>query len=143
MSLRKFTPREATQCTYVARPRAAAVAIAGPARAVVALPKQDIVRDESYRRLVAGLPCSLCKREGQSQAAHPNFGKGMAIKADDRECFPLCVECHRRFDQGAMYPKAERRELEPLLGANTRTLLRRLAETDQKARRVVERVIGL
>jgi hypothetical protein len=86
-------------------------------------PKPDTPRSESYRRLVAQLPCIHCGREGQTQAAHPNDGKGMAIKASDLECFPLCVECHREFDQGAMFPKAARRDMERVWAEQTRLQL--------------------
>lgn len=97
---------------------------AGPA------PKEAAVRSEEYRRLVAALPCKHCGIHGYSQAAHPNTGKGGAIKTDDRECFPLCTVhpvaggfvqgCHERFDQGALYDKAARRLIEPAWGADTR-----------------------
>lgn len=69
------------------------------------------MRSETYRRLVAQLPCSWCGREGFSQAAHPNHGKGMALKVDDRRCFPLCVTCHPEFDQGPRLTREDRREM--------------------------------
>ena len=69
-------------------------------------------RSEAWRRAVASLPCVCCKREGQTQAAHPNHrGKGMSIKAPDCWVVPLCVECHREFDQGSRWTKTEKREL--------------------------------
>jgi len=83
------------------------------------IPKQEPVRSEAYRRLVAQMPCIACKC-GPCQAAHPNTGKGMAMKTDDRLCFPLCLRCHAAFDQGAMFSKAARREIEPAWGADTR-----------------------
>lgn len=96
-------------------------AIAGPA------PKTEIVRSEAYRRLVADMPCIACGC-GPCQAAHPNTGKGMGLKTDDRRCFPLCGPvpgrpgpgCHALFDQGAMFSKAARRAIEPAWGADTR-----------------------
>nr|DAG84903.1 MAG TPA: Protein of unknown function (DUF1364) [Caudoviricetes sp.] len=91
----------------------------------VAQPKTEIIRSEAYRRLVAAMPCIACGC-GPCQAAHPNTGKGMAMKTDDRLCFPLCGPqrgrpgCHALFDQGAMFSKAARRVIEPAWGADTR-----------------------
>lgn len=87
--------------------------------------KTEIVRSEAYRRLVAAMPCAACGCS-PCQAAHPNTGKGMAMKTDDRLCFPLCGPqpgrpgCHALFDQGAMFDKAARRAIEPAWGADTR-----------------------
>lgn len=87
------------------------------------------VRSEAYRRLVASLPCIQCCVTGHSHAAHPNAGKGMGTKADDRLCFPLCADrpgvrgCHSQFDQGGLYSKDRRRELEPMWGAQTRAVI--------------------
>lgn len=83
------------------------------------------VRSEAYRRLVASLPCAICGVPGFSQAAHSNTGKGMAMKACDLTCFPACGPrpgcpgCHAALDQGAMFTKAVRRELEPVWAADT------------------------
>lgn len=90
------------------------------ARCTVALPvpKEAPVRSEAYRRLVASLPCIHCGIQGFSQHAHANTGKGAGIKTDDRRGFPLCcarpgeVGCHAKFDQGALFLKADRREIE-------------------------------
>ena len=58
-------PKPAKQMDgYTVKPRAAAVAVAGPARAIISVPKRKYVDDESYRRLVAALPCAHCGREG-------------------------------------------------------------------------------
>lgn len=57
---------------------------------VVAAPKSEPIRSESYRRWVATLPCMACKIEGYSQAAHPCQGRGLGQKASDLDCFPLC-----------------------------------------------------
>ncbi len=74
--------------------------------------KQDTYRSEAWRRAVASLPCVVCFREGESQAAHVNhIGKGMGLKAPDCWTFPACPECHREFDQGRSYTKEQRREL--------------------------------
>lgn len=88
------------------------------------------VRSEAYRRAVASLPCINCKVPGYSQCAHSNSGKGAGIKASDLDSFPLCTVhlgadgglvqgCHERFDQGALFSKAVRRELEPVWAADT------------------------
>lgn len=75
--------------------------------------KQPPYRSEAWRRAVASLPCACCFREGMTQAAHPNHrgGKGMGFKADDCLCVPLCVDCHREFDQGSRWGKQEKREM--------------------------------
>lgn len=120
--------RPATQLGvgYTLRPRAQAVAVDGPARASVSLPKNAPVRSNAYLRLVAALPCAVCKRAGPSQAAHANEGKGMAIKSDDRTAFPACADgpgrvgCHAQIDQGA-YSRDARRIIERQAAHETRT----------------------
>ena len=70
--------------------------------------KERPLRHEGYRRLVASLPCMWCGREGRSNHAHENTGKGKGLKADDRRAMPLCVDdmgkqgCHTAFDQYAL-----------------------------------------
>ena len=75
-----------------------------------AIDKENAVRSEPYRKLVAAYPCKHCGIVGFSQAAHvPPNGKG--IKMDDRLTFPLCcdrpdkVGCHPQFDQFKLFPK--------------------------------------
>ena len=93
------------------------------------------VRSEAYRRAVASLPCINCGVPGHSQCAHSNSGKGAGIKASDLDSFPLCTVhpgadgrlvqgCHENFDQGALFTKAVRRELEPAWAADTRRRIR-------------------
>lgn len=71
--------------------------------------KENPVRSEAYRRLVAAMPCANCRREGRSQHAHENEGKGKALKLDDRRAMPLCADepgslgCHSRFDRYALF----------------------------------------
>ena len=95
------------------------------------LEKSAPVRSEALRRAVASLPCINCGVPGHSQCAHSNSGKGAGIKASDLDSFPLCTVhpgadgrlvqgCHENFDQGAMFTKAVRRELEPVWSADTR-----------------------
>jgi hypothetical protein len=124
-------PRPCKQVDYEPRPRAAAVAVADTrARMVVQVPKDEPVRHEGYRRLVASLPCIRCKQVGRSQAAHPNTGKGAMLKTDDRLCFPLCADgpgvvgCHTMFDQGALFTKEWRRKHETVWGLATRTAVK-------------------
>lgn len=87
--------------------------------------KEGPVRCESYRRLVAQLPCKFCGIAGYSQCAHANTGKGAGIKASDLDSFPLCAcrpgqrGCHSLFDQGALLGKEARRAIEPAWVADT------------------------
>ncbi|WP_440111748.1 hypothetical protein [Acidovorax sp. BL-A-41-H1] len=103
-------------------------------RAVDAAPTEQIaktapVRSEALRRAVASLPCAICGVYGYSQAAHGSEGKGAGIKACDLTLFPACCDrpgvrgCHGRIDQGALFTKAVRRELEPVWAADTRRKL--------------------
>ena len=88
--------------------------------------KDAPVRSEAYRRAVASLPCAICGVPGYCQAAHANQGKGMGMKACDLTCFPACGPrpgfqgCHAALDQGALFLKAVRREMEPVWAADTR-----------------------
>jgi hypothetical protein len=77
---------------------------------VMTRPKEDAVRSEPYRRLVAAMPCKACGIQGYSQAAHlPTEGKG--IKQDDRLTFPLCCTrpditgCHADYDQYRLFSR--------------------------------------
>ena len=108
-------------------PRAANMGLATTAAAPI--PKAAPVRSEAYRRAVATLPCAICGVPGYSQAAHGSEGKGMGIKACDLTLFPACCDrpgvrgCHSLLDQGALFTKAVRRELEPVWAADTRRKL--------------------
>ena len=108
-------------------PRAAAMGLGSKASAPI--PKAAPVRSEAYRRAVATLPCAICGVAGHSQAAHANTGKGMGMKACDLTCFPACGPrpgfqgCHAALDQGALFLKAVRRELEPVWAADTQRRL--------------------
>lgn len=103
-------------------PRAANMGLATTVQPVL---KAAPVRSEAYRRAVATLPCAICGVPGYSQAAHANQGKGMGMKACDLTCFPACGPrpgeqgCHAALDQGALFMKAVRRELEPVWAADT------------------------
>lgn len=147
----KAPPRRAeTQCSYVPRPRAVAVAMVDTRdKMVVPVPKPEIVRDKEYLRLVSTLKCAWCGVVGRTQVAHKNHGKAMGGKTSDTEVFPLCGPavgepgCHSLLDQGGVLKKDQRRELEDLWANQTRMTLRKLAMFDAGARRVVERAIGL
>lgn len=89
-------------------------------RAVMATPAsfasqaEPVLKDsrhesEPWRRAVAALPCVLCQREGETQAAHRNEGKGMGLKTDDALTAALCTTCHTAIDQGPDFSRDERR----------------------------------
>ena len=98
------------------RPRAVMARCDGQVRAAAKGPEP--VRDESYRRWVASLPCYECRIEGYSNAAHPNSGKAKGVKLTDEGCFPLCVDrpevkgCHPKFDQYEIVSAEEMPEYE-------------------------------
>ena len=116
----KRAPRQATQYTGAGpTPRAAACVIADTkARLVVPLPKSEPYRSEPYRRWVASLQCIHCGRDGISQAAHSDTGKGMGIKSCDSTCIPLCADlvgrsgCHSMFGARGLLSQSHRRHLE-------------------------------
>lgn len=101
----------------------------GKARAIVSLPKSRPYRSEAYRRLVAALPCAHCQRPGPSQCAHGDEGKGLAIKASDWTCYPLCADgpgrrgCHSLIGASGAFTREQRRALEAKYAEQTRTLL--------------------
>lgn len=72
-------------------------------------PKEAVVWDERYRRLVAARPCINCGRPDRSQHAHENEQKGKSLKLDDRRAMPLCCDepgregCHTKFDQYRLF----------------------------------------
>ena len=118
-------PQRPERAPIVHQPLAAPVVYAVITDQPAAAPKDESVRSPAYRRAVAALPCVICKTPGYSQAAHANTGKGMGIKACDLTLFPACADrsgvvgCHTKLDQVAMFPKAVRRELEPVWAADT------------------------
>ena len=93
-------------------------------------PKASRVRSEAYRRWVASLPCLACGVEGFSQAAHANYGKGMALKTCDLQTFALCGPhcgmpgCHQRHDLCDGMTRDERRELEQRYVQQTQAMAR-------------------
>lgn len=93
--------------------------------------KENPLRHEGYRRLVASLPCMWCGRPGRSNHAHENSGKGKGMKVDDRRAMPLCVDdlgtggCHSAFDNYALIDggKEAHAELGRLMAARTRKII--------------------
>jgi hypothetical protein len=89
-------------------------------------PKSNHLRSDTYRRLVAAMPCARCGAVGRSQAAHADEGKGLGIKTDDRTCYPLCcttpgrVGCHDIIGGSGSMTRDERRVTEQAYGAMTR-----------------------
>lgn len=53
-------------------------------------------RDEDYKAFIRALPCCACHRAAPSEAAHTGSDGGMAMKASDYSCIPLCPDCHTR-----------------------------------------------
>jgi hypothetical protein len=96
--------------------------------AVVSMPKGSVTRSEPYRRWVASLPCIVCGIQGYSQAAHPNFGRGLGQKSNDLDCFPLCstrpghMGHHFEHDQLIDMTRDQRRALETVYTAKTRAM---------------------
>ena len=63
--------------------------------------KAQTFRSDPYLAAVRALPCVACWREGRTQAAHRNQGKGAGLKTHDCWTAALCVECHGEIDQGS------------------------------------------
>lgn len=55
------------------------------------------VRDPEYRRFIKRLPCSACLKTWGIDPAHTG-PHGIAQKACDLKCIPLCRKCHNAFD---------------------------------------------
>lgn len=110
--------------------RTPAAAPAGLLTRLTARTKNPPKRSEEYRRWVATLPCAHCGISDFSNACHGDEGKGAWIKADDDTCWPGCVDrpgvvgCHTLLGATGKLGKAERRRLERIYAAETRTLAR-------------------
>ena len=103
------------------------------AGALIAVVKIEPKRSEAYRRAVAEMDCIACGVPKLSNHAHANSGKGKALKADDRDAFPLCVDrpgiegCHTRHDQRRLIPGLSRAayiDLEEFWARQTRQEIR-------------------
>jgi len=80
----------------------------------VKFPKFEYFRSKQHLKNVASLPCQHCGIDGQTQAAHSNWGfhgKGRSIKASDEYTAALCVVHHYEVDQGAVMTRNERQQL--------------------------------
>ena len=139
-----WTPRPAKQIDYTPTSRPV-VKVPAVERAFNPQPKSEPIRDESYLRLVASLPCAHCGWVGATQAAHADEGKGMGIKSSDDTAFPLCGPhwspasrrmisgCHAEIGSEGRYSREDRRELERRYGRETRIKLGRyVREEDRK-----------
>ena len=122
-------PRPVKQCEYVPRPRAIAVAVAGPARATVAIPKDNPLQHRAYMAAVRSLPCDLCRTQAGSQFCHADIlgkgGKGTGIKSDCRLGWPGCQACHFYVGTSGAMPKETRHRFEAAAGRRTRAEIRR------------------
>jgi hypothetical protein len=65
-----------------------------PVKAKRATPRRGPERNPAYLAWVRTLPCTGCRREGRSEAAHTGTDCGMSQKASDLTCIPLCADCH-------------------------------------------------
>ncbi len=63
------------------------------------IPKSPPVRDEKYRRFLAGQPCRACRGWG-CQAAHLGHSS-VSMKPGDDQCVSLCPKCHVEMDTAA------------------------------------------
>jgi len=85
---------------------------------------------EAYRRLVASMDCAHCGKAGPLQCAHTDASKGMALKTDDRQSFPLCAPtygrpgCHVVIGSSGYFRKDQRRTLETNYARKTREQIR-------------------
>lgn len=111
------------------------------------IPKENPVRSEAYRRLVASMPCKQCHVQGYGQAAHPPPA-GKAIKQDDRGCFSLCTTragpqgaiegCHPKFDSYKLMPHDAAVKQAAIWGAETRAEIIAADEWPKKLPRIDE-----
>ena len=68
------------------------------------IPKNKPLRDKTFLRWLAYLPCMKCKYVGATQAAHLKRG-GVGMKGGDDKARPLCcvrkgeLGCHEKLDQ--------------------------------------------
>lgn len=115
---------------YTPRPRAVAVAVAGPDRALVSIPKQESLQHEAYMAAVRKLPCIRCGIVGFTQFCHADEGKGMGLKTDCRLGWPGCGPhdgkpgCHWWIGTSGLLGRNDRRAFESRAGALTREAIR-------------------
>lgn len=115
---------------YTPRPRPVAVAVAGPAAAVVHVPKTRPIQHQGYMDAVRKLPCIRCGITGFTQFCHADEGKGMGLKTDCRLGWPGCGPhwglpgCHWYVGTSGAMGRDERRAFERLAGNATRAAIR-------------------
>lgn len=125
-------PRAAKQINYTPRPRTPAVAAAGPARAIVSVPKEVPLQHEAYMAAVRRLPCYRCGVTGRTQFCHADEGKGAMLKTDCRLGWPGCgpelgnaeTGCHYLVGSTGKLGKLGRRDFEKEAGDATRAEIR-------------------
>ena len=81
-------------------------------------------RDAKYRAWIRSLPCVACGSERYIEAAHCGTDGGMAQKASDRSCIPLCAPHHRT--RADSYHALGRRGFELRHGLDCAALVARL-----------------
>jgi len=110
--VREPRPDRSAEFASYSAPRPAAVMAANlDQEAPVVLEKEDHFYSEAWRRAVAELPCVLCDRWNETQAAHRNEDKAGGKKLmDDCWTAALCVRCHSAIDQGKDFTREERRQ---------------------------------
>ncbi len=124
-------PKPAKQigAEYTLRPRAVAVAVAGPARMSVVVPKDNMVQHRGYMDAVRDLHCDRCGKSPRSQFCHADIlgkgGKGRGIKSDCRLGWPGCAECHHLVGTSGALTKSERHKYEADAGRRTRAEIQR------------------
>jgi hypothetical protein len=114
--------------------RPARLATASDMQGSASADKERAIRSPAYLRAVAGLPCCNCERDGASQAAHINRGKGMSLKAPDNHTFPLCATvggkqgCHEMYDQYKLGDKHASAEMGQAWAQQTYNTLKRAGQ---------------
>lgn len=103
--------------------------------------KENCLRSPGHLFLVKQLSCVLCDRHGPSDAAHPNFGKGMGIKACDSLVFPMCRDCHVWLDQSGKLDKSARRRYERSATEKTRAEMLRAGTYAPKVEAAYQKAI--
>jgi hypothetical protein len=63
----------------------------------------------THLAIISSLPCHRCKKPGPSEAHHLRDFTGMAMRAPDRDAFPLCDRCHRSWLHNSGVSREERR----------------------------------
>ena len=65
--------------------------------------RPEPIRDPAYLAHIRSLPCAVCRREGETEAAHCRLGwHTMGQKPGDDCVTPLCAPCHRLQHKGEL-----------------------------------------